>query len=49
MSTPEEKANPTDAKEKARKSEVAGRSAEPSTTVPQDGVTPDTSVPQDDE
>ncbi|HEY8835404.1 MAG TPA: hypothetical protein VIM09_07435 [Chthoniobacterales bacterium] len=49
MSTPQEKANPTDAEEKATKSEVEGRKAKrDTTTVPQDGVAPDTSVPQDD-
>lgn len=52
MSTPEEKANPTDAEEKAQKSEVGGRTTVPrddsaaNTSVPQDS--PDTSVPQDD-
>jgi hypothetical protein len=42
MSTPEEKANPTDAEEKPTKPEVGGR-----TTVPRDNPTPNTSVPQD--
>jgi hypothetical protein len=50
MSTPQEKANPTDAEEKVTEPEVAGRTSEPdSTTVPQDGAIPDaTTVPQDD-
>jgi hypothetical protein len=49
MSTPQEKPNPTDPEEKAKKEEVEGRKSEDTTTVPQDGVTPDTtSVPQDD-
>ena len=49
MSTPEQKVKPTAAEEKATKSEVEGRKAtRDTTTVPQDGVTPDTSVPQDD-
>jgi len=49
MSTSQEKSDATDADEKATKSEVEGRTSEPNTTtVPQDGATPDTSVPQDD-
>ena len=49
MSTPEAKPNPTDAEEKAKEAEVAGRTSEPdTTTVPQDGAIPNTSVPQDD-
>jgi hypothetical protein len=53
MSTPQEKANPTDAEEKAEKSEVGGRTTvprddlTPNTTVPQEKASPDTTVPQD--
>jgi len=42
MNTPPDKANPTDAEEKAKKSEVGGR-----TTVPRDDPTPNTTVPRD--
>jgi|GEM_PF-3291421 len=50
MSTPEEKANPTDAEENATKSEVEGRkSKQDPTTVPQDRAISSTTVPQDDE
>jgi hypothetical protein len=49
MSTPQAKPNPTDAEEKATEAEVEGRKLEPdTTTVPQDGAIPNTSVPQDD-
>jgi hypothetical protein len=53
MSTSQEKTNPTDPEEKAKKSEVGGRTTvprddlTPNTTVPQDQVSPDTTVPQD--
>ena len=48
MSTPQEKPNPTDPEEKAKKEEVEGRKTEDPTSVPQDRATPSTSVPQDD-
>ena len=48
MSTPQEKSKPTDPEEMETETEVEGRrSPPPTTTVPQDGATPDTSVPQD--
>jgi len=45
MNQPQEK---TDPEETDTKTEVEGRKSGPeTTTVPQDGATPDTSVPQD--
>ena len=44
MNKPQEK---TDPEETDTKTEVEGKSAPDATTVPQDGATPDTTVPQD--